>query len=270
MNERTLSIEVTSRGFLAGPPAPDAAPVVREPLDLRLDTLKSWLEPCDEVDRVVFTGPGEPLLHPRITYLVRTARQCGASCVIETGAQVLEGRLLRDLIEAGLDELWVRLDAPTREGHLALRHDDGFGHVIGNLAALADERSMLLARNPEVRLLLLPGVRGGLAPRQMDRLRVLPGVATRHRGPFVSVTGDVFAWGPAPTARDLTDLPLLGLATERPLTDWEIPEPPAPPAPREVEGSDVEGPADLPPEPPVEVDAEPAPEVVATSEEDPA
>jgi len=248
MNDRTIAIEVTSKGFLAGPPFAPAAEghdpadgasfATREPLDLRIETLKAWLSPCDEIDRVVFTGPGEPLLHPRIAYLVRTARQYGASCVVETGGRGLEGRLVRDLVEAGLDELWVRLDAPSREGYVAARHDDGFGPVIANLAALADERSMLLARNPEVRVLLLPGTRGSLPPRQIDRLRVTMGVAGRHRGPFVSVTGDVYAWGPAPEARDLSDLPRLGAVAERPLTDWEIPEPPVP--------SEVEGPVEAP------------------------
>ena len=274
MNDQVLSIEVTSRGLLAGP-GPAVAPVdeslspearvpAREPVDLRLDTLKAWLSPCDELDRVVLTGPGEPLLHPRIAYLVRVARQYGASCVIETGGRVLEGRLVRDLVEAGLDELWVRLDAPSREGYLAVRGDDGFDAVIRNLAAAADERSMLLARNPVVRVLFVAGAPGtapdafrrGLPPRQVERLRVIPGEAARAPGPYVSVTGDVYAWGPAPLARDLADLPRLGAAADRPLTAWDVPPPPAPcgaEAPAAVAGAAEEPaptPADAPPEEP--------------------
>jgi hypothetical protein len=273
MNDRTVCIEATSKGYLAGNVPEGAIVPVREPVDLRLETLKAWLTPCDEIDRVVFTGPGEPLLHPRIAYLVRTARQYGASCAIETGARVLEGRLVRDLIEAGLDELWVRLDAPSREGYQARRLDDGFGQVLVNLAALADERNMLLARNPDVRVLLLPGVRGSLPPRQVERLRVTVGVASRLRGPYVSVTGEVFAWGPAPDARDLADLPRLGAVADRPLTEWEIPEPPAPPvppappAPSDVEGSDVAGPTDLPPEPTVEASEAPTPDATTSPSE---
>lgn len=223
MNERTLHLEITSRGFLAGPPAEGSELPLREAVDLRLDTLRAWLEPCDELDQVVFTGPGEPLLHPRLAYLVRAARQQGASCVVETGGLVLEGRLLRDLIEAGLDELRVRLDAPTRDGYRELRHDDAFDKVIGNLAALADERKMLLARNPVVRVLLREGAIGGLAPRQIDRLAVTISTAVRAPGPFVSVTGDVYAETPALDARSFEGLTRLGSVGDRPLTDWEEP-----------------------------------------------
>lgn len=227
MNERTLHIEITSRGFLAGPPGPDEATTLREPLDLRMDALKSWLEPCDDIDRVVFTGPGEPLLHPRVAYLVRTARQYGASCVIETGAQVLEGRLVRDLIEAGLDELRVRIDAAGRDAYRNLRHEDAFELVAANLVALREQKRMLLVGNPVVGLLLLPPL-----PPQAPRISERAGASTtlavrRARGPYVAVTGQVYAWGPAPTARDLADLPLLGMVADRPVTAWQIPEPPS-------------------------------------------
>ena len=45
----------------ANPTSPNGIPISIRPIT------------TEELDRVVFTGPGEPLTHPRIAYLVRVA-----------------------------------------------------------------------------------------------------------------------------------------------------------------------------------------------------
>lgn len=172
-----LTVAITSRGFLAGPPTREASSEDAEgggeaseleaaperasendrsaaPTDLRIDTLRSWLEPLEFLEHVRFTGPGDPLLHPRVAYLVRVARDAGAYVSLETGATVLEGRLVHDLIEAGLDELRVRLDAWSREGYLRLRNEDRYSDVLRKLTQLKDQKRMMLIEHPVVTLVL--------------------------------------------------------------------------------------------------------------------
>ncbi len=165
-----LHIAITSRGFLAGPPArepvqedlesgdeaahetSDEGLEAAKPIDLRIDTLRAWLEPLETLERVTFTGPGDPLLHPRVAYLVRVAREAGAYVTLETGATVLEGRLVHDLIEAGLDELRVRLDAWSRQGYLAYRNEDRYDDVVRKLVGFKDQKRMMLVGYPAVSL----------------------------------------------------------------------------------------------------------------------
>jgi len=118
--------------------------------ELRLDALRGLLREHQRLEHVTFEGPHDPLLHPRIAYLVRAAHECGPAVRLVTGGLTLEGRLLRDLIEAGLDELHLTLGAWDRDSYLRQHGVDQYQQVVTNLAAFADVRHMLLAPNPVI------------------------------------------------------------------------------------------------------------------------
>ena len=165
----TLYLEVTNRGAL-WPSAPGEERVVREAIDLRIADIERLLEPLPSVERVVFSGPGDPLLHPRVSYLIRATRGCGPAVAVETTADVLEGRLIHDLFEAGLDELRIQLFAWGRGAYRRLRGEDRYQKVADNLEAFASSRHMALLKDPRLTLCFWGAAAALQPPRRLDRL----------------------------------------------------------------------------------------------------
>jgi uncharacterized Fe-S cluster-containing radical SAM superfamily enzyme len=62
-----------------------------------------------------FRGLGEPLSHPNIVDMVRQAKALGLSVELITNATLLDKSLASQLIDAGLDMLWVSLDGAKPE-----------------------------------------------------------------------------------------------------------------------------------------------------------
>jgi MoaA/NifB/PqqE/SkfB family radical SAM enzyme len=67
--------------------------------------------------------------------MVRYLKQRGVYVLFNTNGTVLNERNGRALIEAGLDELRVSLDASTRESYIAVRGKDYFGRILRNVRA---------------------------------------------------------------------------------------------------------------------------------------
>ncbi len=64
---------------------------------------------------VFFGGLGEPLSHPHIVEMVEQVKALGSSVELITNGTLLTKDLSKQLIEAGLDFLWVSLDGATPE-----------------------------------------------------------------------------------------------------------------------------------------------------------
>ncbi len=71
--------------------------------------------------KIVFAGMGEPLLHNRITEMVSKASQKNNKAEIITNATLLNEKMCRDLIDAGLSCLWVSLDTSHMESFKGLQ-----------------------------------------------------------------------------------------------------------------------------------------------------
>ena len=82
---------------------------------------------------VFFGGFGEPLAHPEILQMVRTAKQLGASVELITNGTMLDAPTARSLIMAGLDRLWVSLDGARPESYADIRLGARLPQVISNL-----------------------------------------------------------------------------------------------------------------------------------------
>jgi pyruvate-formate lyase-activating enzyme len=189
--------------------------------ELRLDALRGLLHQHQRLEQVTFEGQHDPLLHPRIAYLVRAARECGPAVRLVTGGLGLEGRLLRDLIEAGLDEVHLTLGGWDRESYLRLHGVDQFQQVVTNLAAFADVRHMLLAPNPLISATLVLDSTFRGAERyaiMLARLGVVRLEVTPEPGGVV----------PEPLVRALADRGVAVTALPAPPLPEPAPEEPAP------------------------------------------
>lgn len=63
------------------------------------------------VEKIVFTGWGEPLLHPRIIEMVSVAKNHELTVLVNTNGSLLY-KYYKDIIKLGVEELVVSIDAP--------------------------------------------------------------------------------------------------------------------------------------------------------------
>lgn len=89
---------------------------------------------------VFFGGLGEPLAHPNIVEMVAQAKAIGSTVELITNGTLLSKKLSEDLINAGLDGLWVSLDGATLESYADVRLGAALPNVISNLASFQDAR----------------------------------------------------------------------------------------------------------------------------------
>jgi MoaA/NifB/PqqE/SkfB family radical SAM enzyme len=137
------------------------------------------IEAFDPPPTVFFGGFGEPLSHHRIIEMVNSAK--GRRCRVEliTNGTLLDERMSKGLIDAGLDTLWVSLDGATPESYADVRLGARLPDVLTNLKTFG----------------LLRGLRGGGCSCNSDPLA--------ERLPLKPEIGIVFV----AMKRNLSDLP---------------------------------------------------------------
>lgn len=89
---------------------------------------------------VFFGGLGEPLAHPNIVEMVAQAKAIGSTVELITNGTLLSKSLSEELINAGLDRLWVSLDGATPESYADVRLGAALPKVISNLASFQNAR----------------------------------------------------------------------------------------------------------------------------------
>ena len=80
-------------------------------------------------------GVGEPMLVKNLPRMVRYLKDRGTYVLFNTNGTVLNEKNGRALIDAGLDELRVSLDASTAKSYRAIRGKDYFARILRNVRA---------------------------------------------------------------------------------------------------------------------------------------
>ncbi len=99
---------------------------------------------------VFLGGFGEPLFHPKIVEMVAQAKALGAPVELITNGTLLNARLARDLIAAGLDVLWVSLDGATPASYADVRLGAELPKVVENIKQFRDARRPSPRPTPEI------------------------------------------------------------------------------------------------------------------------
>ena len=102
---------------------------------LTWDNFRRIVDQFPRLDRVVLHGIGEPLLNKELPRFVSHLKEHGAEVLFNTNAILLDQKQGDALVDAGLDELRVSLDAVTPELYAQLRGVDQLPRVIQNLKA---------------------------------------------------------------------------------------------------------------------------------------
>lgn len=104
------------------------------------DAILTGLIGLPELPTVYFGGIGEPLSHRRIVSWVARAHELGARTELITNGMLLGEQTARNLIDAGLDLLWVSIDGARPESYADVRLGAELAHVIANVARFSKLR----------------------------------------------------------------------------------------------------------------------------------
>jgi MoaA/NifB/PqqE/SkfB family radical SAM enzyme len=118
----------------------------RDPLP---QELKQAAAALPELRRMVLQGIGEPLLNKKLPEMIRFGKAQGAWVLFNSNGVLLDRAWQDTLIDCGLDELRVSIDAATPETYRAIRGAPAFDRVMTNLeqfVARKAERGVLHPR----------------------------------------------------------------------------------------------------------------------------
>jgi MoaA/NifB/PqqE/SkfB family radical SAM enzyme len=133
-----LYLEVTNRCNLLCTTCPRTYEELEPPADMDWELFTSIVDQVPDLARAVLHGVGEPMLVANLPRMVRYLKNRGVYVLFNTNGTVLSGRNGRALIDAGLDELRVSLDASRRESFKAIRGRDYFGRILRNVRAFRE------------------------------------------------------------------------------------------------------------------------------------
>src|SRR5258708_9067462 len=97
------------------------------------DLVAAIVDQIPSLQRAVLHGVGEPMLVRNLPRMVRYLKDRGTYVLFNTNGTLLNERNGRALIEAGLDQLRVSLDASNAKSLLALRRQDYFCRLLRNV-----------------------------------------------------------------------------------------------------------------------------------------
>jgi MoaA/NifB/PqqE/SkfB family radical SAM enzyme len=99
---------------------------------------------------VFFGGIGEPLMHPQLVDMIARSKALGSRVEMITNGTLLTKRISSQLIEAGLDVLWVSLDGATPESYADVRLGASLPQVLANLKQFSRARPKAHHPIPEI------------------------------------------------------------------------------------------------------------------------
>ena len=114
------------------------------------DAILAGLRALPMPPTVHFGGIGEPLAHNRTVAWIAQAKQLGARVEMITNGTLLTEPRGRELIEAGLDLLWVSIDGASPESYADVRLGAELPNVIANLQRFRYQRQGGHFPKPEI------------------------------------------------------------------------------------------------------------------------
>ena len=195
--------------------------------DMRPETFRKAMTTMpDSVETVFFGGMGEPLAHPDIVEMVRTASSLGKRVELLSNGTLLDARRTAELLDAGLDMLWLSIDALDDGRYAQIRRNSQLALVKEHIVEFNRQRARL---DRTVRL----GVAFVVMKSNAHELALLPYFSTYYKVNEVNISNviptdehtasevlynNVVDWGlgdPAP----MESSPRIHL----PLMDWQDP-----------------------------------------------
>lgn len=128
-----LYLEVTNRCNLLCTTCPRTFERLEPEADMSWELFTKIIDQVRNVKRVVLHGVGEPMLVKRLPEMVTYLKQRGMYVLFNTNGTVLGNKNGQALIDAGLDELRVSLDAADPGTFQMVRGKDLFDRIVSNV-----------------------------------------------------------------------------------------------------------------------------------------
>ena len=149
-----LYLEVTNRCNLLCETCPRTFEALEPPADMSMELFRSIVDQVPGVARVVLHGVGEPMLVKHLPEMIRHLKARGTHVLFNTNGTLLAPKKHREIIDTGLDELRVSLDAAEATTFLKVRGKDMFDRIVRNVSAFTNLQAATGATKPVVSLWL--------------------------------------------------------------------------------------------------------------------
>ncbi len=147
-------LEVTNRCNLLCETCPRTFEALEPPADMSWPLFTSIVDQLLGLKRAVLHGVGEPMLVKDLPRMIRYLRERGVYVLFNTNGTLLAPKKRRELIDTGLDELRVSLDAADAPSFLKVRGKDMFDRIVRNISEFTALQRAIGASTPRVSLWL--------------------------------------------------------------------------------------------------------------------
>ncbi len=149
-----LYLEVTNRCNLLCTTCPRTFEELEPPSDMGWELFTSIVDQLPKIERVVLHGVGEPMMVPELPKMVQHLKKRGVYVLFNTNGTLMREKKSRELIEAGLDEMRISLDAAEPKSFEAVRGRDLFDRIVRNVQKFVALKTSMGAMNPRLSLWL--------------------------------------------------------------------------------------------------------------------
>jgi MoaA/NifB/PqqE/SkfB family radical SAM enzyme len=149
-----LYLEITNRCNLLCTTCPRTYEELEPLTDMSWELFTRIVDQVPDLARAVLHGVGEPMLVRDLPRMVRYLKRRGVHVLFNTNGTLLDERRGRALVEAGLDELRVSLDAAEPHAFQLVRGVDAFQRIVHHVKAFTARQRELRLELPRVSLWL--------------------------------------------------------------------------------------------------------------------
>src|SRR5437660_8068744 len=149
-----LYLETTNRCNLLCTTCPRTFEALEPPADMSWELFTRIVDQFPRIARVVLHGVGEPMMVPALPRMIRYLKDRGSYVLFNTNGTLLTRRKGQELIDSGLDELRVSLDAAEPEAFKQVRGRDMFGRIVRDVRGFPAMQREVGAERPRVSLWL--------------------------------------------------------------------------------------------------------------------
>jgi len=142
---------------------------------MTMDTFARIAASLDELpslERVIFTGFGEPLTHPHILDMIQAVRERGLAVTVGSNGLLLDRRMADELVRLGVDRLVVSLDGVKPETYAGVR-GAMISQVLENIRHVNDAKARRASLIPAL------GIEFVALKSNVAELGLLTGLASR-------------------------------------------------------------------------------------------
>lgn len=150
-----LYLETTNRCNLLCQHCPRTFASVERPADLSFEQMKMIVDQVPNLKQAVLHGIGEPLINKELPQMIRYLKDRDVYVLFNSNGTLLYAHVQRQLIDSGLDEYRISLDAADAETFAKVRGLPRFDMIVKNSCEFVTLKERLGVDHPTVSLWLV-------------------------------------------------------------------------------------------------------------------